>query len=129
MPRVRFMKKNQKASVDDKTEIIDERKDEVEDEDEDEDDWFKVKKDSETLEQFEKNKEEMNEEKKEKKKGLTRSKAAKKIRKKNILINQRVEFDENGNVRKENRRNENLSFTFVSVGNRQFRWRRSIFKL
>ena len=58
------------------------------------DDWFKVKPDSNTLEQFEIETRETN----EKKKKLTKAKLAKKLRKKNLLVNKRIEYDDQGNV-------------------------------
>ena len=96
-PKVRFAKKGQPKS-DAEIKITDETNDSpqeaAEDDDDDGDNWFKVKEKSDTLEQVTLDSLELP--KKEKK--LTKAKLAKKLRKKNVLINKRVEYDEDGNV-------------------------------
>jgi len=94
-PKVRFMKKGQKQEqtpdTDTKTSI---ENAEEEEDDDDDDGWFTVKKKSDTLE-------EANidlPERLDKEKKLTKAKLAKKLRKKNLLINKRVEYDDEGNA-------------------------------
>jgi hypothetical protein len=100
-PKVRFMKKGQKQEqsndTDDKSST--ETKDNIEnpekeEDDDDDDDWFTVKKKSDALEQAEFDLPEPI----EKGTKLTKAKLAKKLRKKSILINKRVEYDDEGNV-------------------------------
>jgi hypothetical protein len=91
-PKVRFIKKGQKQEPPDTKSSI-EKTDDIEQEEED-DSWFTVKPKSDTLE-------EINidlPDKTEKEKKLTKAKLAKKLRKKNLLINKRIEYDEEGNV-------------------------------
>ncbi|CAF4621324.1 unnamed protein product, partial [Rotaria magnacalcarata] len=66
----------------------------TEDEDDDEEDWFTVKRTSDTLEQATIDLPEPV----EKEKKISKAKLAKKLRKKNLLVNKRVEYDEEGNV-------------------------------
>ncbi|CAF3667749.1 unnamed protein product [Rotaria sordida] len=100
-PKVRFMKKGQKqeqsidtdtkSSIENKNNTEEENKD---DDDDDDDNWFTVKKASDTLEQEIFNLSEPL----EKEKKLTKTKLAKKLRKKNLLINKRIEYDDEGNA-------------------------------
>jgi len=86
------MKKGQKqeqtTEIEEKEEIIDNA---VEEED---DDWFKVKEKFDAVEEAT-----MDLPKPlDKAKRLTKTQLAKKLRKKNVLINKRIEYDEDGNV-------------------------------
>ncbi|CAF0773063.1 unnamed protein product [Rotaria sp. Silwood1] len=103
-PKVRFVKKGQKqeqsvdtdikASIEHKNNIennSEENKDD--DNDDDDDNWFTVKRTSDILEQETVNLPEPS----EKEKKLTKTKLAKKLRKKNLLINKRIEYDDEGN--------------------------------
>ncbi|CAF1301233.1 unnamed protein product [Rotaria sordida] len=100
-PKVRFMKKGQKqeqsidtdtkSSIENKNNTEEENKD---DDDDDDDNWFTVKKTSDTLEQEIFNLSEPL----EKEKKLTKTKLARKLRKKNLLINKRIEYDDEGNA-------------------------------
>lgn len=95
-PKVRFAKKGQ-PKIEAETNDLPPKPAEDEEEEEDDDDgdnWFKVKEKSDTLEQVTLDSLELP--KKEKK--LSKAKLAKKLRKKNVLINKRVEYDEDGNV-------------------------------
>jgi hypothetical protein len=99
-PKVRFMKKGQKQeqTIDTDTQLSHEKEEIIDNADEEEkdvdDDWFTVKKKSDALEEatfdipepFDKEKK------------LTKAKLAKKLRKKNLLINKRIEYDDDGNV-------------------------------
>jgi hypothetical protein len=92
-PKVRFMKKGQKqeqtTEIEEKEEIIDNTVEEEED-----DDWFKVKEKFDAVEEAT-----MDLPKPlDKAKRLTKTQLAKKLRKKNVLINKRIEYDEDGNV-------------------------------
>ena len=60
----------------------------------DDDNWFTVKKQSDTLEQSRFSLPEPS----EKRKNLTKTKLARKLRKKNLRINKRIEYDDEGNV-------------------------------
>ncbi|CAF1003170.1 unnamed protein product [Adineta steineri] len=105
-PKVRFMKKGQKqeqSNGDDNKSAIENDEnigngdhkninDDENDEDDD-NDWFTVKKKSDTLEGI--NVDLPTPSQKEKK--LTKAKLAKKLRKKNLLINKRIEYDDEGN--------------------------------
>ncbi|CAF2142988.1 unnamed protein product [Rotaria magnacalcarata] len=105
-PKVRFIKKGQKQeqstngdskSLADDKNNDDNHKEEnkdTEDEDDDEEDWFTVKRTSDTLEQATIDLPEPV----EKEKKISKAKLAKKLRKKNLLVNKRVEYDEEGNV-------------------------------
>jgi hypothetical protein len=96
-PKVRFIKKGQKQepSVDTDTKSSIEKTDNIEQEEEEEDDsWFTVKTKPDTLEEINVDLPD----KTEKEKKLTKAKLAKKLRKKNLLINKRIEYDEEGNV-------------------------------
>jgi len=87
------MKKGQKQEPPDTKSSI-EKTDDIEQEEEEDDSWFTVKPKPDTLE-------EINidlPDKTEKEKKLTKAKLAKKLRKKNLLINKRIEYDEEGNV-------------------------------
>ena len=105
-PKVRFIKKGQKqeqSANDDNKSLAEgkinddnhkpENKD-TEDEEDDEEDWFTVKRTSDTLEQATIDLPEPV----EKGKKISKAKLAKKLRKKNLLVNKRVEYDEEGNV-------------------------------
>jgi hypothetical protein len=100
-PKVRFMKKGQKqeqtidtdAQISHEQEEIIDNADEEEKEDDD-DDWFTVKKKSDALEEATLDIPEPF----DKEKKLTKAKLAKKLRKKNLLINKRTEYDDDGNV-------------------------------
>ena len=96
-PKVRFMKKGQKQETDtkpsaEKEENIANLQEQLEEEEDD--DWFKVKEKSNILDEIivdlpvPTNKE----------KKISKVQLAKKLRKKNLLINKRVEYDEEGNV-------------------------------
>ncbi len=89
------MKKGQKqeqtTEIDEKEKIIDKAEAE---EDDDDDDWFKVKTKSDALEEATIDLPEPL----DKEKRLTKAQLAKKLRKKNLLINKRIEYDEEGNV-------------------------------
>jgi len=100
-PKVRFMKKGKKqeqtTDTDTKTSI--EKNDNIEnaekeEEDDDDDNWFTVKEKPDALEQVSIDLPEPS----DKEKKLTKAKLAKKLRKKKILINKRVEYDDEGNV-------------------------------
>ncbi len=87
------MKKGQKqeqtTEIEEKEEIIDNTVEEEED-----DDWFKVKEKFDAVEEAT-----MDLPKPlDKAKRLTKTQLAKKLRKKNVLINKRIEYDEEGNV-------------------------------
>ena len=97
---MRFVKKGEKSepstdvelpTTDEKKENLDAAKDEG---DESDDDWFTVKKKPDALEQLSVDLPPASEKKKE----LSKTKLAKKLRKKNLLINKRVEYDDEGNV-------------------------------
>ncbi len=99
-PKVRFMKKGQKQeqTIDTDTKTSIENDDNIENTEkegeDDDDDWFKVKEKSDALEQVSIDLPEPS----DKEKKLTKAKLAKKLRKKNLLINKRVEYDDEGNV-------------------------------
>lgn len=65
-----------------------------EDDDENEEDWFKVKEKPDALEQINIDLPEPS----DKDKKITKAKLAKKLRKKNLLINKRIKYDDDGNV-------------------------------
>ncbi len=97
-PKVRFMKKGQKQeqTTDTDTKISIENDDNIEnaEKEEDDDDWFKVKEKPDALEQVSIDLPDPS----DKEKKLTKAKLAKKLRKKNLLINKRIEYDDEGNV-------------------------------
>jgi hypothetical protein len=100
-PKVRFMKKGQKqeeqtSDPDTKTSIEtnDNNKNIEEEEDDDDDNWFTVKKKPDALEQVTIDLPKPL----DKQTKLTKAKLAKKLRKKNLLINKRIEYDDEGNV-------------------------------
>lgn len=94
-PKVRFMKKGEKTN---ETKPIEEEEKSQsfqmidENSNDGDDDWFTVKKVTD-LPQVE------IPEKVDKSAKLSKAKLAKKIRKKSLLINQRIEYDDAGNVR------------------------------
>jgi len=93
-PKVRFMKKGQKQEQTPDTDTKPSIENAEEEEEDDDDDWFTVKKNSDTLEKANINlPEPLDKEKK-----LTKAKLAKKLRKKNVLINKRIEYDDEGNA-------------------------------
>jgi hypothetical protein len=102
-PNVRFVKKGQKKEepVENEVTIADETNDEpsatADDNDED-DDWFKVKSKSDVSESVNIDLPVVP----DKTKKLSKTKLAKKLRKKNLLINQRIEYDDDGNVMQTN---------------------------
>ncbi|UJR37181.1 hypothetical protein I4U23_029889 [Adineta vaga] len=105
-PKVRFVKKGQKqeqstTDVDPKSadEMNNTFSDEVngekkEDDDEDDDNWFTVKEKPDALEEISIDLPERS----DKDKKLTKAKLARKLRKKNLLVNTRVVYDDEGNV-------------------------------
>jgi len=95
-PKVRFMKKGQKQEQtnDTDTKPSIENNDAEQAEDDDDDDWFTIKKNADALEQATIDlSKPLDKEKK-----LTKAKLAKKLRKKNILINKLLKYDDEGNV-------------------------------
>ena len=94
------MKKGQKSDENEATPMEEEKSEGFQMIDEnpnDDDDWFTVKKVSDLPETVD---EEIDlTDKTEKTKKLTKAKLARKLRKKHLLINQRIEYDEEGNVR------------------------------
>ena len=94
-PRVRFMKKGQKTENQEEPSINLEQKENGDNDDDDEDDdWFKVKSKPDALDSVDVELPEHS----AKEKKLTKAKLAKKLRKKNLLINKRIEYDDDGNV-------------------------------
>ena len=97
-PKVRFAKKGQ-PKTDAEATVTEENdgnaQEATKDEEDNDDNWFKVKEKSDTLEQVTLDSLELP----TKEKKLSKAKLAKKLRKKNVLINTRVAYDEDGNVR------------------------------
>lgn len=100
-PKVRFVKKGQKEeqptdadapTTEEKTENFNITKDG--DEEESDDDWFTVKKKPDALDELNADVPPILEKKRE----VSKTKLAKKLRKKNLLINKRVKYDDDGNV-------------------------------
>lgn len=100
-PKVRFMKKKQKheQSTEPDTEPPEEQLNpmtQAENEDEDDDDgWFTVKQKSAPLDDIDVD---LSAAAVDKEKKLSKAKVAKKLRKKNLLVNKRVKYDDEGNV-------------------------------
>jgi hypothetical protein len=96
-PKVRFVKKGQKQEQTTDINGEEENTDKAEpaaEEEEDDDDWFKVKEKPDALEGITTDLPELS----NKEKKITNTKLAKKLRKKNLLINKRTKYDEDGNV-------------------------------
>ncbi len=97
-PKVRFMKKGQKQEqpTNGDTELSTETKEKFEnnEEEDDDDNWFTVKEKPDALEQASIDLPKRT----EKETKLTKTQLAKKLRKKNVLINKRIEYDDEGNV-------------------------------
>ncbi|CAF4286437.1 unnamed protein product [Rotaria socialis] len=97
-PKVRFIKKGQKqeqsTNENNNNNKNHEEEDKTEDEDDDDNDLFTIKKTSNTLEQTVIDLPESS----QKEKKLTKAKLAKQLRKKNLLANKRIDYDEDGNV-------------------------------
>ena len=90
------MKKGQKQEIDTatSTEKFDTQENNDAEEEEEDEDWFKVKEKPDPLEELTVNLTESN----DREKKITKAKLAKKLRKKNVLINKHIEYDEEGNV-------------------------------
>lgn len=98
-PKVRFMKKGQKQTTDtepsvEKEENVENIQSQLDEEDNDDDDWFKVKEKSNISDEIVVDLPQPT----AKENKISKVKLAKKLRKKNLLINKRVEYDEEGNV-------------------------------